>query len=260
MRALRNALLLVVTLLVAGLPVYAQSSDEVRLSIAKDVMEEIAHDQLPLVIARFSPDLKESISQDDMEVVLAQLMAVTGAFQKQLSQDARTVKGMPVFVSRSQYEHYKVELGLAFDDANRIVSIWIVPISDLTAGNMESSAKAVTELLRQGQFDEASAKFDDRMKMMMSSQKLGASWSHVMMHLGPFKNVKSALKDPEFDTVDVRCEFEHGDIIVRIAFGPSGNITGLWMLPAPEDDGPKDKAHLLNDGWNPLRPEVIYFC
>jgi hypothetical protein len=59
-------------------------------------MDNIAHDQLPLVIAHFSPDLKEAISQDDMETVLAQLVEVTGAFQKQISQDARTVKGMPV--------------------------------------------------------------------------------------------------------------------------------------------------------------------
>ena len=253
MRALRKVLLSVVILLIAGLPGFSQTLDEVRLSITKGVMDNIAHDQLPLVIAHFSPDLKEAISQDDIETVLAQLVDVTGAFQKQISQDARTVKGMPVYISRSQYEHYKVELGLEFDDANQIIRIWIVPLSDLSAVTMETSAKALTELLHQGLFDEASTKFDERMKIMMPSEKLGASWTHIMMHMGSFKSVKSALKDPEFDSVDVRCEFDHGDIIVRIAFGPSGNVTGLWMLPAPEEDGPKDKAFLLNDGWGVLQ-------
>jgi hypothetical protein len=33
------------------------------------------------------------------------------------------------------------------------------------------------------------------------------------------------------DRVDVRCEFENGLMIVRIAFEPSGKIAGLWMLP-----------------------------
>ena len=253
MRALRKVLLSVVILLIAGLPGFSQTLDEVRLSITKGVMDNIAHDQLPLVIAHFSPDLKEAISQDDIETVLAQLVDVTGAFQKQISQDARTVKGMPVYISRSQYEHYKVELGLEFDDANQIIHIWIVPVSDLSAATMETSAKALTELLHQGLFDEASTKFDERMKIMMPTEKLGASWTHIMMHMGSFKSVKSALKDPEFDSVDVRCEFDHGDIIVRIAFGPSGNVTGLWMLPAPEEDGPKDKALLFNDAWSVLQ-------
>ena len=66
----------------------------------------------------------------------------------------------------------------------------------------------------------------------MPADRLEASWAHVMTHLGPFKSIKSARKDPESDRVDVRCEFENGPIIVRIAFEPSGKIAGLWMLPA----------------------------
>jgi hypothetical protein len=57
------------------------------------------------------------------------------------------------------------------------------------------------------------------------------------MHLGAFKSIKSARKDPELDRVDVRCIFENGPMIVRIAFDPSGKISGLWMIPAePEKD------------------------
>ena len=66
------------------------------------------------------------------------------------------------------------------------------------------------------------------------------SWSHVMLHLGQFKHIKLAVKDPDLDVVDVRCEFEHGDITVRIGFDPSGKINGLWMLPVESepDDTP----------------------
>jgi len=70
------------------------------------------------------------------------------------------------------------------------------------------------------------------MKERMPADRLEASWMHVMMHLGPFKNIRVARKDPEFDRVDVRCVFENGPMIVRIAFDPSGKIAGLWMLPA----------------------------
>jgi hypothetical protein len=38
-------------------------------------------------------------------------------------------------------------------------------------------------------------------------------------------------KDPNLDRVDVRCEFENGPMIVRVAFDPAGKVSGLWMLP-----------------------------
>ena len=97
---------------------------------------------------------------------------------------------------------------------------------------MEASARAITDLLGQQQFKEVSTRFNDQMKEAMPGDRLEASWMHVMMHLGPFKNIKVARKDPEFDRVDVRCVFENGPMIVRIAFDPSGKIAGLWMLPA----------------------------
>jgi hypothetical protein len=55
---------------------------------------------------------------------------------------------------------------------------------------------------------------------------------HVMMHLGPFKAIQSARKDSDLDRVDVRCQFENGPMIVRVAFDAAGKISGLWMLPA----------------------------
>ena len=91
---------------------------------------------------------------------------------------------------------------------------------------MEASAKAITELLRQGEFKEITSKFNSEMKAAMSADRLEASWAHIMIHLGPFKNIRVAKKDPEFDRVDVRCAFENGPMIIRIAFDPAGKIAG----------------------------------
>ena len=66
-----------------------------------------------------------------------------------------------------------------------------------------------------------------------------------MMHLGPFKNIRAARKDPEFDRVDVRCEFENGPMIVRIAFDPSGKIAG------PMDAARRDGEGFANIGFQP---------
>lgn len=237
MRPLRNFLLLFTIVLgIQGLA-HAQTPDEKRLSITKEVMNEFAHGGVAAVRERFSADLKDSVSESDLKGAWEELAGVAGAFQAQISQTTRTMQGAPIYVSKSQFEHYKVELKLTFDDANQITHFRIAPISDVSPESMEASAKAITDLLRQNQFKEVSTRFNDQMKEAMPTDRLEASWMHVMMHLGPFKNIRAARKDPEFDRVDVRCEFENGPMIVRVAFDPSGRIAGLWMLPAETEKG-----------------------
>src|SRR5712692_7973175 len=67
MRPLRNMLLLFTIILgIQGIG-HAQTSDEKRLSITKDVMEEFAHGELVPVHERFSADLKDSVSESDLK-------------------------------------------------------------------------------------------------------------------------------------------------------------------------------------------------
>jgi len=232
MRPMRNFLLLFVTFIGIQCLSYAQTPEEKRLSTTKDVMEEFAHGQIAPIRQRFSDDLKDSVSENDLKSAHDELISAAGAFQSQISQTTRIVQGNPIYVCKAQFQNFKVELKLMFDDSDRISDFGISPISDVSPESMEASAKAITELLRQLQFKEVSTRFNDQMKASMPADRLEASWAHVMTHLGPFKSIRSARKDPEQDRVDVRCEFENGPMIVRIAFEPSGKIAGLWMLPA----------------------------
>jgi hypothetical protein len=242
MGPLRNFVMILAAVLVIGPAAYAQSKDDVRLSITKDVMEEVGHGKLASVFGRFSPSLKQSVSQDQLTSVMDELTAMTGPFQKQLLQETRTVEGEPLYVSRSQFEKFKVELGLAFDDNNQIDHLWIAPVSDLNREQMEESAKSITSLLGQEHFDTLSLQFDDKLKATMSTEHLDESWSHVLHHLGKFMSIKQAQKNPEYEIVDVRCEFEHGEIIVRVAFDFYGKVGFIWMLPIDDVEGPHGKA------------------
>jgi hypothetical protein len=237
MRPARNFLLLLLILLGFQGLAKAQTPDEKRISISKDVIEKFAKGDIASVRERFSTDLKDSVSESDLKGAQEELAGVAGAFQSHISQTTRTAQGEQVYISRSQFEHYKVELRLTFNDANQITDLRIAPVSDLSQESMEAAARAVADLLRQQQFKDVTDKFNDGMKESMPTVRLEASWAHVMTHLGPFKNIRSARKDPEYDRVDVRCEFENGPMIVRIAFDPAGKVAGLWMLPAePEKD------------------------
>ncbi len=238
MRSLRNVLPLLAALFCFQGIAHAQtSSDAKRLSITKDVMDEFARGDVAAIRGRFTADLKDAVSESDLKDALQELAGIAGAFQSQISQTTRMMQGTPIYISKSQYEHFKVELKLMFDGENQISRFRIAPVSDVTPESMEASARAITDLLRQLEFKEVSTRFNDEMKESMPTDRLEASWAHVMTHLGPFKNIRAARKDPELDRVDVRCEFENGLMIVRIAFDPSGKIEGLWMLPAEPEKG-----------------------
>ena len=236
MHRLRNFLLLLA--IISGIHGIALGQspdgkgDDKRLAITKEVTADFAHGEVASVHARFSDELKDAVSEKDLKAAREDLGDSAGDFQSQLSQTTRIFQGAPIYVSKSQFEHFKVELKLMFDADNRITDFRIAPVSDLSPESMEAAARAVTDLLRQGHFAEVDAKFNDRMKESMPTDRLQGSWMHVMTHLGPFKSIRSARKDPESDRVDVRCEFENGPMIVRLAFEPSGKISGLWMLPA----------------------------
>ena len=232
MRRLRSVLLLAPFLLVVQALAFAQAPDEKRLSITKDVMDDFAHGALGSVRDRFSAEFKNSVTEDDLKDAHDQLVELAGPFQSQISQSTKISQGAPVYIAKSQFTRYKVELRLAFDDANQITDFRIGPISDMAPEAMEAAARAVADLLQQHQFADVNSKFNNRMKEAMPTDRLEASWAHVMTHLGPFKAIKSARKDPDADRVDVRCEFDNGPMIVRVGFDPAGKISGLWMLPA----------------------------
>jgi hypothetical protein len=242
MRLLRRFLF--VALVASGFasPGFAQSKDEIRLSIAKDVTEEIDNGQYARAVERFSPDLKESITPDQLKAGLKDLVDLVGPFQKQLSQDTRVVEGAVFYVSTSQFEKCKVELRFAFDESDRIDGFYLTPVSNLSAEDMEKLATDLTNLLRQQHFAELNAHFNDQLKALMNAQHLDDSWSHVLQHVGSFKSIKKVRKDPEHDAVDVQCEFEHSEIIVRVAFDLDGKVAFIWMLPAESEEPPKDKA------------------
>jgi hypothetical protein len=234
MRTLRAFLLFIVAF--TALPIFAQqppapSTEDSRLALTKDVMNDMAGGQIAAICARFTPDLKDSLTEDKLQFVWNRLLNVSGGFQKQVSQSTRTIHGATAYVAKSQFEDSKVELRLTFDDRNQINHFWIGPVSDLSAGAMESTAKDIVEQLHQKQFEQMSLRFTTELQVRMPPDRLEMSWSHVVSHLGPFKNVKLVSKDDELDFVDVTCAFETGEIVVRVAFDPSGKIGGLWMIP-----------------------------
>src|ERR1700722_2238625 len=101
-RPLRAFLLAVTLLLGFTLPARAQSKVDPRLSLTRDLMDEMASGHFATFCDHLSPQLKESITDDRLEFVWKRLTAVSGAFENQISQSTRAVGGVSVYVSKSQ--------------------------------------------------------------------------------------------------------------------------------------------------------------
>jgi hypothetical protein len=218
-------------------PAEPSGRNDARLAIARQIMDDLANDRMNSVCKRFSLELRDALPEDGLEMAWGQLVQKSGLFQKQLSQTTLEAHGISVYVSKSQFENSKVELRLMFNESDQVTRISITPVSDLSAASMEESARSIADLLRQKNFDQVVERFDDDMKADMSPYPLDMSWSHVVSHLGEFKSVKLATKDPDLDVVDVTCEFENGEAIVRVSFDPYGKISGLWLLPSDTEPG-----------------------
>src|SRR5216683_7525411 len=83
MRPLRSFLLLLA--IIWGIQGFghAQTSDEKRLSITKDVMDNFAHVELAPIRERFSAELKDSVSENDLKSARDGLGEAAGVFQSQ---------------------------------------------------------------------------------------------------------------------------------------------------------------------------------
>jgi hypothetical protein len=194
-------------------------------------MDAFSREQFSLVREHFSADLKASLTEDDLKHGWDEIVLASGGFQSQLSQTFRTVRGAHVYLAKSQFDNFKVELGLAFGNANQITDVFMFLVANVSAEMMETSAKAVVELLRRGQFDLLSARLTDHMKDLFPPERLAANWVHILTRLGELKNIKQAGKDPDMDQVNVRCLFENGDANIGIVFDLLGRISELWVSP-----------------------------
>ncbi len=97
-----------------------------------------------------------------------------------------------------------------------------------------SQAKEFVDMMVKGEFSKAVENFDNVMSKAMPEEKLKEVWQTVIKKAGPFKKQKSTRTEtlPKFDIVYVTCQFEKGDLDVKVVFNRDKQITGLWFAPA----------------------------
>lgn len=104
--------------------------------------------------------------------------------------------------------------------------VWTPPI------DVESAAQALVESLVRGEFDAVVRDFDDAMASAVTPGKLRENWELMLGKSGPFVkqlNVRTE-KYWKYTSVIVSCEFARSRLGIKVVFGRSGQISGLWFI------------------------------
>jgi len=118
------------------------------------------------------------------------------------------------------------------------VTLMALPAAVLVAGEVRRDYRAHAEefvsQLAQGDFVAAVEHFDDVMRGAMGPDKLKATWESLEKKAGPFKKTVRVRKDMQgnYHIVYVTGEFAKGPLDIKVVFSRSGEISGLWFLPA----------------------------
>lgn len=104
--------------------------------------------------------------------------------------------------------------------------IWTPPI------DVESAARELVESLVRHDFDAAVADFDERIAAIVTPEKLREKWEYVIRHYGPFVKQTDLRteKSLQATSVVVACEFGRLPLSIKVVFGRSGRVAGLWFM------------------------------
>jgi uncharacterized membrane protein len=106
-------------------------------------------------------------------------------------------------------------------------------VANKPAPELEKAGVSFVQNVTQGKFAEAEQLFDDTMKNALPPEKLQETWAAVETDKGKFikqTDVRSSSMWP-YRMVYVGCQFERARMLVKVVFGKSGKITGLWISP-----------------------------
>jgi len=101
----------------------------------------------------------------------------------------------------------------------------------------EAPKNEVVELLVKEDFEKITESFDETMKAGLTAEKLGEVWKATIEQAGAFKKQLGSRqeKELEYNVTFVTCEFEKGNLDVKLVYNDKKQIAGLFIVPTPED-------------------------
>jgi hypothetical protein len=106
----------------------------------------------------------------------------------------------------------------------------------LAVDRKAAASQAVT-LLVKGDYANLIKNFDETMKQNLPEAKLRETWTMVVQKAGAFKRQNAGQQQTvqqngqSYDVVTIPCDFEKGQLDVRVVYNGAGKISGLFITP-----------------------------
>lgn len=218
-------------------PALSQPAD--LKTAAKAVVELQLREDFAAIHKQFDANMKAAFTPEKLRATWREMARQLGAF-KRLG-EPQTLKDGPneeydVVMIKGEFERGKVNFIVAYNQARQISGLRVNLLAEEIADSarLKAAAKEVVDQLVRGEFTAVAGKFDGTMKAALPPEKLKEWLDSVSAQAGAYKRhvASQATKQLGFNVVDVRCEFERGELIIRVAFNQQQQIGGLYILPA----------------------------
>jgi hypothetical protein len=102
---------------------------------------------------------------------------------------------------------------------------------DIGAADLTKQAKGFVDLLSQGDYTGAVARFDKKMQEVLSENQVEEMWSAIQVRYGQYQKQIGVRQTTEqgFDCVYVTCAFEKQNIDIKVVFDGEQKVAGLWF-------------------------------
>lgn len=114
------------------------------------------------------------------------------------------------------------------------------PMNKSPLPGAEKRATEVFEQLRNGEWHDVYATFDDTMREKMPDEaQLGAIWAQVAATVGEFESADTPTirRAADYTIADVPLKFEAADMTGRVTFDNADRIAGLFILSPDQAEG-----------------------
>jgi hypothetical protein len=89
------------------------------------------------------------------------------------------------------------------------------------------------EQMANEQFKDAVSTFDETMAGLISPEKLEELWGEILEKSGTFQKQLSTRRETflKYEIVYVTCQFDNGQLDVKVVYDTSKQISGLFFVP-----------------------------
>jgi Protein of unknown function (DUF3887) len=181
--------------------------------------------------ANMTSAARAQVPQNRLQLIWERILAITGPYKRTMETKTNLVNNATFYIVHAQCEKGLLNLALAFDAEDRVSFVLLTPLSALSKQQIESRALTVVADFFGQKFNDVYSDFDQNLQVQNPVNRIQAYFAQITSISGHFDHVISATKNEDLDVVDVLCQLQGAEVMMRVSFDPDMKINAFAALP-----------------------------